>query len=215
MQTNMVKVKCSHCGRKFDGRIYPTIRIDEDPSYKRKVLSTSVFIQKCPYCHQDMVFPYACFYDDPKARLLVGMVPEDKIVDEYRMYNNLPDYQIRRVSQPIEMVEKIELRDCHYQDTLMECMKFHLLEYLNNQGIPAAKLIFHIVQGKKRMIVIQKDGSTGSIAFEQQWYQEAVETYRDIAEERSRHVYVIDDAWARNVLHPIKLEESAEGVSIQ
>lgn len=212
IKSEKVKVTCIHCGKSFPSSIFPVLDVEQDPRLYRKALDTTVFIKVCPYCQKDTVFPYACIYLDKQRKLIIGAGMDEKMFMEnvLHLVEDIQQYTLRIVDQPVELSEKLELYHARMKDTLIECMKYHLMETMHDQGIDAVHLIYH----QNKMIVIDSQGNAGTVNFEQSWYQEAVRVYKDLAETKSKGVLKIDDAWAKSVLHPLKLEETDEAVSI-
>ena len=213
MKKEKVIITCSHCAKEFESYIYPILHVEEDKRLYKKALDTTLFLQKCPYCNLDTVFPYTCLFIDEIRKIAIGLGLDEKtyVTNVLKEIKDTEGYLLRIVDQPIELSEKLEINQAKMKDTLMECMKYHLLENLHKQGIDAVHLIYH----QERMIVIDSKGQTGSFQFEQAWYQEAVRSYKELCSSSSKNVYKIDDAWVRSILHPLKIEESSEGVSIE
>jgi transcription elongation factor Elf1 len=220
-------VTCDACGKPFEIRFWPILNAQEEPKLKRKVLDTTLFVQTCPHCGKKYAVPYSMTYSDPKKKLLVTMAVGEKEYQETLKQNAAGDMyalmmrsinaegELRLVRTPSELAEKAAVKECHYDDRIMELLKYHLKEKLNANAQHVVTLSFHLEGKEPYFACLQEDGKTGTVEFEDAWYQEAARSYSDYVKSHKDNTIVIDEKWARSILHPLNFEEEGEGVSIQ
>lgn len=221
-----VEIACDHCGKMMRTKVYPIININEVPKLRSKIMDASLFIQKCPSCGKDVMFPYSTIYSDDRNGLIISMACDEK---EYAdalalnkstdMYGNMmrqinANGELRLVRTPLELAEKVCVRESHYDDRIMELMKFHLLLKMREQGNPAVAMYYIVKNRKEELAVLLANGSAGSIAFQDAWYQEAAAAYSSAVRNMKEHPIVVDGKWASSFLRPVEIMEEGEGVSI-
>lgn len=219
------QAKCSKCGLTDTVDTYPLLNIQEYPKLRRKVRDTSVFIHECSHCHAVYPLPYSMNYIDPGRGLIVCMALTEQ---EYRDARSLKqengfygrmlravnaDAEVRIVRTPMELAEKIMIHDRHYDDRIIEILKFFLKQHLEKEGENAEMLFYFEKNHKEEIVLLRSDGSQGSITFQKAWYQKAYAAYHSA-------VSGIDDieinpAWAKHLLRPVNIEEEGTGVSVE
>ena len=221
-----VDVACDYCGKNIRTRIYPIININEVPKLRQKITSAGLFVLKCPSCAKDVMFPYSTIYSDDIKGLIVSLACGE---EEYKealslnksndMYGNMmrsinANGELRIVRTPLELAEKVCIKEDHYDDRIMELMKFHLLLKMKEQGNDASVMYYMIKDKKAQLAVLLKNGTAGSIPFQDTWYQEAAAAYSASVKKMKDHPVVVDQKWASSFLRPVNIEEDGEGVSI-
>ncbi len=222
-----VEIPCEHCGRMFRTTIYPIIQVNEKPKLRSKVMDASLFIKKCPHCGKDVMFPYSTIYSDDRKGLIVTMAcGENEYADALAMnkstdvYGNMmrsinAEGVLRLVRTPLELAEKVCIRESHYDDRIMELMKFHLMMKMRDQGQSPAVMYYMVRDKHEELAVLLNNGTAGSITFSDAWYQEAAAAYAKAVRQMKEHPIVIDQKWASSFLRPVEIEETGEGVSIE
>lgn len=125
----LIDLVCPHCQHQQQFQIYPTINVSNEPALKNLVFNFELFKDTCESCERIIPVSYATIYHDFDQKFLVVLDPTrektlqeiDKELEEE--FDELKDYQIRLVHNPDDLKEKIQLRDSHLDDRLIEIIK--------------------------------------------------------------------------------------------
>ena len=122
----MVPASCSHCGKKTEIELRPSIQVAEDPELKLRVKDGSLFLWECPYCGHRNLAKYQTLYHDPETRLMVWLLPggeqPPKAVEE--AVAGLEGYTLRLVREVGDLIEKVNIHDAALDDVVLEVCKW-------------------------------------------------------------------------------------------
>lgn len=221
-----VTCTCDRCGHKDTMTIYPRLIIDEMPRLRPQVADGSLFTHTCSVCRAVYPTPYSMYYVDRKNRLMIIMTIDEK---EYREAVQLSRSQeiyawmmkyinqkgmLRIVRTPLELSEKTAIHASHYDDRIMEILKFNLMKTLKKQSQDINRLFYISFDGKKQFAILFNDGEIGHVDFEERWYQETARVYASGLKDKETQV-IVDQNWAKHYAAPIPIEETGEAVSVK
>lgn len=124
-----LNITCPHCNHQQDFTLYDVINVSNEPALKNMVMSFELFKETCESCSNIIPVSYQTIYHDFDLKLIVVLDPtlekSSQDVNELleKEYGDLEGYQIRLVSNPDELKEKIQLRDAHLDDRVVEIVK--------------------------------------------------------------------------------------------
>lgn len=157
MKINLV---CPHCQHEQDFLVYPEINVGNEPGLKNSVLNFELFKDECENCQHIIPVAYQTIYHDFEQKLIVVLDPtqekSNQDVNELleKEFGPLEGYTIRLVHNPDDLKEKIQLRDSHLDDRLIEIAKqyyvvnaieqdpnLELISVLFNRGLEAHEIV--------------------------------------------------------------------------
>jgi hypothetical protein len=221
-----VTCTCDKCGHQDTMTIYPRLVIDDMPRLRPFVSDGSLFVHTCPICHTVYPTPYSMYYVDQKNRLMVAVCIDPKEYEEAvslsksgEIYAYMMKYINRKgvfriVRTPLELSEKTAILASHYDDRIMEILKYKLMKELNRRQEDVNRLFYVSIEGHKEFAVLHNNGEIGHVDFAERWYQETAKDYAGDLKGKETQA-IVDEAWAREYCDPLPIEEEGEGVSIQ
>lgn len=221
-----VTCTCDACGQQDVITIYPRLIIDEMPRLRPFVADGSLFTHTCSVCHTIYPTPYSMYYVDRRNRLMIIVAIDEKEYQEavqlsfsQEIYAWMMKYinrkgMLRIVRTPFELSEKTAIAASHYDDRIMEILKYSLMKKLSKQTKDVNRLFYNAFNKKEEFAVLFNDGQIGHVDFEKRWYQETARVYAaDLKTKESPAV--IDMNWAKHYAEPVPIEETGEPVSVK
>ncbi len=221
-------VRCPNCDAPQQVNQYIVLNQKEYPKLKRKLIDTSFFEQHCPKCKKTFTMFYPFIYIDESTNTFfsIGLSEnafDDMIKQSYRSVNDMLAFMKRmneskirrRICDMYELSEKIALLQSHYDDRMIEIMKFHMIKRLQKNGEDIQQLYYRNTERGPHLLAVRSDGSIGIIPFEEMWYQAIVKSYRNLSMVKEERLMKIDQNWAKSLIRPLNIEEEGEGISIQ
>ncbi len=223
---DQISVTCPNCHNQTKIKRYPILNQQEYPKLKRKLIDTSFWEQHCSKCRAIFYDYYPMIYIDEKNDMFFSIALKENEFDDLikSSYKSVPEMlrfmkfmnestNCRRIDDMYELSEKISLVQSHYDDRLMELMKYHMIQKLNENGENIQNLYYRNTENGTYLLAVRKDGSTGHIPFSEMWYQAIAKSYRNLSLVKENRLQKIDQDWARNIIRPLNIEEDGEGIS--
>ena len=176
MENKKYTVKCPGCGADVEVTRPVIINVQNDPEYKIKVLTGSLFNEKCPNCGQGLQIVSRIAYHDMDKHLLVYFRPitsqeELKTFDYEGIRSAIednfttPNYAIRVVTTVNELMEKIKIAEFGLNDGVIEIAKFVYFDIFTKQfpDIGVMNIYYERRDDKDALIFFCNDGHTRSI----------------------------------------------------
>lgn len=162
----MIEIKCPSCGHSQNFEVHSNLDVSVEPTYKNMVLDFQLFKTHCESCERVIPVQYETLYHDFDQRLMIILDPSNERTDEEinqyleAEYGPLENYTIRRVFNPDQLKEKVQARDAHIDDRLLEVTKVYYLlnasnqkldnvaDVLFNRGLTEHEIVFLLEEGK-------------------------------------------------------------------
>lgn len=203
-------VTCPKCQNKQKTMIWDSVNINVNPEVKEKILRNDFFKFKCGKCGAETVLAYNCLYHDMTLKQMFYLMPEYKEdnADDLdtlgaEVLKHAPDYIMRVVKTPNDLIEKIKIFDAGRDDRIIEIYKIFLLIDMaqNRSDFKAKHLYFDSVRGKDVIVAFDSSGQMIPEEIKQPVYDDLMRTYGKKELIHSRHVYqLIDRTWALSLL---------------
>ncbi len=210
---------CPQCGKNSEFTVWSSIDIQENPEMKGRVESLEAFTFVCPHCGQRQLIDYNFLYNDGDNRLMIYQVVDDEGETAARrsfggrgisaLKSFLP-YTFRIVRSLDELLEKMRIAGAGLDDRIIELFKvlamrqaaalypeFHGSEgwfIQNGEG----KWIIHLIDGEAdQALDVDYEDSFREL------YGAVAREYKIELDEKSKDVFVIDQAWAEEFVKTV------------
>lgn len=221
-----VQLTCPNCFQTEEKVIYQRLVVEELPKLKNKVMDGSLFAHKCKYCKHTYATPYSNMYISKKLKLVIicAVTKQEyettiKLANSgsihRQMMNSINEVgSIRIVKNPIELAEKVAIFESHYDDRLMEVLKYDLMESLKDHHENVEALFYKKNQKGGMFAVVRSNGKVSAIEFQNRWYQDVARRYTSFLKD-SKKQFIVDRTFAEQFLKPLPFQEEGEAVGIQ
>ena len=207
-------IKCPKCREENEFTIWRSINTMLDPECKEKVRTRDLFQFVCPDCGNKAEVDYGFLYHQMEDEYMIYYVGDEDTKQAKESFdstrNNEPlsvfadHYIYRIVTSKQQLLDKLNIFDRGYDDRIVEIMKLLILlqHYEQNDLQNVDEMFYHR----------NKDGSDGFVLFSERnyvcdisvsnkLYQVLAEHYQPILGENNATEYIIDQEWAKSVLH--------------
>ena len=209
-----VEITCGHCGKSWKASLQQCVNISLHPEEKGKILDSSFFRQKCPFCGVDSELSYPLLYDDMGKALMIYLLPENteemvaKINKQQETWS--PDMlkaaricTMRAVRHSIYLVEKIKIFDADLDDRIVELTKnFIFVRFMKERpDVDARNALFEQQNGKNGYTIFAADGKTFWAEIPEGVYEEVERMAEPFLDKKAKTEYeLIDPVWAHEML---------------
>ena len=206
-------IECPRCRKESEFTFWRSINTTIDPELKEKVRSRELFQFVCPVCGHKVEVDYGFLYHQMEDHYMIYYVGQEDVEQTKETLASAKSddflskfaegYTYRIVISKQQLLDKLNIFDSGYDDRIVEIMKLLVLlqHYEENAVQNVDEMFYHK----------NKDGSDGFVLFSNRAYICDVtvsnELYEILAEHylpvlgESNAEYIIDQEWARNVLH--------------
>ena len=134
-------ITCPTCGNKQKIIMWSVVDSDVNTRMHQKVLNGTFFEFKCKCCGKISTITYNTLYEDNTnhtmiyyTQTMIGVAEANQVISERRrIVNDRDDYNIRIVTSPNALREKVRIFDQGFDDRIIEVMKALILEELGNK----------------------------------------------------------------------------------
>ena len=212
------KYTCPHCKKNFQFTKWQSINVTLSPILEERMFDKSLFTEICPTCKKSIFINYDYLYHDMENKILIQHVTNEKSLDTaYKLFSHQDelisqelsyddDYIIRIVGNYNELVEKLDIFNCGYDDRIIEMCKIFILNsfYESTPEIDLKKNTIEIYFGgddeNDIFGIFVNEELVSTSDFSQELYDELEETYIDILDREDAHELIVSEAWAVNFL---------------
>ncbi len=216
-----IRVTCPDCGTEGDFVIWKSLNTMKDPEAKQKLITGELFRFKCPKCGSVSNVVYPILYHQMEDQIMIKLVTPDEDVEEStRVFDDFAngtmvpgidtsnaDYTFRLVSSQNELREKVMIFDQGLDDRVIELYKLCVRSstMAHQPEVKIAEMFLEVDdEGPTSFAVRLKDGSWGSMPYQQETYEALKDDLIDPADD-GKKTYFVDPQWAlehmRNRVH--------------
>lgn len=204
-----IQLTCPHCQHEQEFQIYPEINVSNEPALKNMIFNFELFKDTCESCENIIPVSYATIYHDFDQKFIVVLDPtREKTLTEVneeleKQFGSLDSYLIRLVHNPDDLKEKVQLRDAHYDDRLIEIIKqYYVASALDqNPDLKFTAVLFNRGLVNHEIVLITSDQQKLSAELNQEILNHLFTLYRKKIEELTYPgANRIDGQWVGHVL---------------
>ncbi|HHX52096.1 MAG TPA: hypothetical protein GX703_01100 [Erysipelothrix sp.] len=205
----LIDLTCPNCQHQQEFQIYPEINVSKEPALKNMVFNFQLFKDTCENCEKIIPVAYATIYHDFDQKFIVVLDPtRQKTLTEVNQelekeFGELKGYTIRLVHNPDDLKEKIQLRDSHYDDRLVEIIKqYYVASALDkNPELKLNAVLFNRGLTHNEIVLITADQQKLSAELNEEILNHLSTLYKKkIAELTLEGANRIDGVWVSHVL---------------
>lgn len=128
-----IKLTCPVCQQESNQMLHLALNTQTHPQLKKKLLDGSLLTFECDYCGAKRRMTVPFLYHDPNNQYLFYLSPHytdrkdevkaklQEILQDFPL--SLENYEMRLITDPSSLIEKIQLFDMGYHDTEIELVK--------------------------------------------------------------------------------------------
>lgn len=214
MENKKYTIKCPQCGTPIEVVRPAIINVQNDPSYKAKVLTGELFHETCPNCGQEIQVVSRIAYHDMEKRMMIYFRPitsqEELKTFDYEAIRNAiednfkaPGYGIRVVTTVNELMEKIKIAEFGLNDGVIEIAKFVYFDIFVKQfdGIGVVNIYYERRDDKNALIFFCDDGNTRSIVIDPKIYASIEKRFSEVVNAiYTSRVCMVGRDWAQRMI---------------
>ncbi|MEG1426958.1 MAG: CpXC domain-containing protein [Oscillospiraceae bacterium] len=133
MSTQIKKdIICPKCGQSDKLAMLTGVNNAQNPEFKGKILSETLFDWRCPKCGYCCQMVYPLVFHDPKKAYMIALTPSAGKAKTIEPTPEIANIIKRRVKSLAEMKEKIMIFDSGLDDVAVELVKNALCSIIRN-----------------------------------------------------------------------------------
>lgn len=186
---------CPQCGEQETAVIHTFLSVQEDSTFRKKVLDASLFRITCSCCGREEYYTGPFLYVDEELQLVVVVGEVSSFQPNIRKYMDL-GYQVRKVPQLVNLTEKILILQSQKDDCIVELMKVMNQVLMKEQEYDQ---MLYAPDKEKEYFDLIKDGElVGRIPFLFVVYDDLCERFGTLLQNEDKQT--IDYSWAVSFL---------------
>jgi len=206
-------IECPKCGKESEFTFWRSINTAIDPDLKEKVRTREVFQFVCPACGHKAEVDYGFLYHQMEDHYMIYYVGQEEVEQTKESLDSAREdaflskfadgYIYRIVTSKQQLMDKLNILDSGYDDRIVEIMKlFVLLQHSEENDVQIADEMFYYrnTDGSDGFVLYSNRDYVCDVTVSNELYLILAEHYLPMLGERTAE-YIIDQEWARNVLH--------------
>lgn len=137
MRHILVEIYCCQCGYHTHIKSHTLVKPELEPNLRKRILHHTMFTFECPHCHFKTTFVHNFLYHDTARGFLIFMSKDSDAPES--LHKQFPDQALIQVNDPVELAEKIRIREDGLDDRIMAQIK----EILRKQDPEVVAIRYH------------------------------------------------------------------------
>lgn len=127
--TQEVNIKCQHCGKIFNDKVYIEVEVNTDKIIANGVVNGDIYKHQCPYCKENTIFLNPITYRDNKKNFIVQSGTDEELKEAKKKFKEEVKYdgfKLYGARTNTEMIERIHELEFGYQPKFCELYKYYV-----------------------------------------------------------------------------------------
>ena len=197
------KATCPVCGQEFEYTMWQSVNTAL-PTAREDVISGRLFDVPCPHCGKTIRIVYPILYNDLENGMMVYLAPEESLDTVKTAVESIysSGCRARAVTDLDHLREKAMILEAGLDDRVVEIMKLIVKHQIAPQGLgPVEKILFSDRESPRFEILA--GGQWGIVALDMADYGKIRDAFSGLLEQEDA-AYLIDEAWAQNILSSLE-----------